>query len=151
MKFSAKVEYALRALLELSEEQGKGPLGAKEIASRQGIPERFLEQQMNSLAKAGFVRSQRGAQGGCMLSRDPDKISVLEVIEALEGPLLNMECLDSHKESNYQCSHKSLCVLQEVWSESQQKLREYLSSVTIADLWRRQREMTQAADTVSYI
>lgn len=150
MKFSAKVEYGLRALLELASTRDKGPVGAREIAGRQGIPERFLEQQISVLARAGFIRSQRGAQGGCVLSRDPEDISVLEVIEALEGPVLNMDCL-GEGDVSARCNQRSLCVLQELWSESQQRLRDYLGGVTIGDLLRRQQEMTQSAGTLYYI
>lgn len=138
MKFSVKTEYGLRAMMELALRDGGGFIGAREIAARQQMPERFLEQQITALKRAGLVNSQRGASGGCSLARDAREITVLEVIEALDGLVIDMDCL-SKKVHN--CSQFSHCVIQEVWQESQEKLREYLGSVTISDLVRRQEQL----------
>ena len=89
MRFSAKTRYGLLALMDMAlhQETGGGArLTTKEIATHQGIPERFLEQQITVLKNAGLVISHRGAAGGCSLARRAEDITVLEVIEALEGP-----------------------------------------------------------------
>ncbi len=139
MKFSVKTEYGLRAMIELALRNGDGLVGAREIAARQQIPERFLEQQITALKRAGLVISQRGAAGGCSLARAPEEITVLEVIEALDGLVIDMDCISNNKVHN--CSQFSQCVIQEVWQKSQGKLREYLGSVTIDDLVKRQEEI----------
>lgn len=145
MKFSLKAEYGLRALIDLALCDGQGPVVAKEIAARQRIPERFLEQQLTALAKAGLVTNQRGASGGCSMARAPDRISVLQVIEALEGPIMNMDCLGAREDA---CSQDLCCVVQELWQKSQLKMREFLGSVTIADLAQRQRQLQETASVM---
>jgi len=144
MKFSVKTEYGLRAMIELASRNGEGLIGAKDIASRQEIPERFLEQQLTALKKAGLVVSQRGASGGCTLARRPEEITVLEVIEALDGLVIDMDCITNRV---HNCRQFAQCVIQEVWQQSRGKLREYLGSVTIADLLQRQRQLKDMALT----
>lgn len=86
MELSSKSEYALLALLELVEVHDQGePLHVRHIASQQGIPDRYLEQLLASLRRAGIVRSQRGAKGGYLLARAPWMISVFEVVNCIEG------------------------------------------------------------------
>jgi Rrf2 family transcriptional regulator, cysteine metabolism repressor len=136
VKFSIKIEYGLRAMIELALREGQGPIWAREIAARQDIPERFLEQQITALKKAGLVNSQRGAGGGCALAKSPGEVTVLEIVEALDGPVMNMDCISA---KTHNCRHFSQCVVQELWLEAQLKFREYLSSVTVADLAGRQR------------
>ncbi len=144
MKFSVKTEYGLRALIDLASQSSRKPIGAREIAARQDIPERFLEQQITSLRKSGLVNSQRGAGGGCSLARAPESITVLEVIEVLDGPVMNMDCISQNGSDCRQSAH---CVVQELWLESQMKLREYLGSVSIADLAGRQSRKADAGLT----
>jgi Rrf2 family cysteine metabolism transcriptional repressor len=145
MKFSVKTEYGLRALIDLASQPTRKPVGAREIAARQDIPERFLEQQITALRKAGLVNSQRGAGGGCSLARQPEAITVLDVVEALDGPVMNMDCIS---QNGSDCRQSAKCVVQELWLESQVKLREYLGSVTIADLASRQRQKSPAGITI---
>lgn len=143
MKFSLKVEYGLRALIELAQMSGQGPIGTREIALRQGIPERFLEQQIAALKKAGLIFSLRGAQGGCILAKEASKISVLEVIEALDGPVLNQDCLSVKEHS---CQQFSQCVIQELWFNCQLKLKHYLAGVTLADIVTRQKQLEDSSE-----
>src|SRR5436305_10877631 len=112
MKFSLRAEYGLRALIELAGRYGDGPVPARAIAKAQGIPLRFLEHQLAALHKAGIVDSQRGANGGAALARDPDDIRIAEVIDALEGPLAPMYCLEPHDES---CVQTHQCGVQALW------------------------------------
>src|SRR5947207_5294749 len=113
-KVSQKTEYAMRAMIELALRRGAGLSSAKEIAEAQRIPLRFLEQQLGALHRAGLVESFRGAGGGCRLSRDPATIRVADVVDAVEGPLYPMTCLqtDDHK-----CFQDSRCGLQELWGD----------------------------------
>src|SRR5918996_2211727 len=95
-RVSQKTEYALRAMVELALRQEDGLVPAREIAERQGIPLRFLEQQLSTLHKAGLVESFRGAGGGCRLARPPGGIPGPDVVDALEGSLYPKYCLDEH-------------------------------------------------------
>jgi len=85
VKLSSRSEYGIRALLELAQRRGQGPIQSREIAERQSIPDAYLNQLLLILRKAGLVQSVRGPAGGHLLARDPDRITMAEVIGALEG------------------------------------------------------------------
>ena len=85
VKLSSRSEYGIRALLELAQRRGQGPIQSREIAERQAIPDAYLNQLLLILRKAGLVQSVRGPAGGHLLARDPDRITMAEVIGALEG------------------------------------------------------------------
>ena len=85
MKLSSRSEYGIRALLELAQRQGQGPILSREIAERQDIPDAYLNQLLLTLRKAGLVQSLRGPAGGHQLARPPERITMAEVIGALEG------------------------------------------------------------------
>ncbi|HEX9775244.1 MAG TPA: Rrf2 family transcriptional regulator [Actinomycetota bacterium] len=140
LRFPLRTEYALRALMELAGRTGDGHVPAREIAERQNIPLRFLEQQLATLHKAGIVDSQRGANGGCTLARDAASIRIADVIEALEGTLAPMYCLEPH-EGGEQCSESHQCGLQELWSRVELAVRDVFDGTTIDDLVRRHREL----------
>src|SRR5687767_15724632 len=95
MRFSQRTEYALRALVELgSHGPDNGLLPCREIADRQKIPERFCEQVVGDLRRAGLITSQRGAAGGVRLARDAKDVTVSDVVEAVEGPVVTQASLD---------------------------------------------------------
>src|SRR5207249_12057467 len=117
LKVSQKTEYAMRALIELAlrrHTDGDALVPARALAESQRIPLRFLEQQLGALHKAGLVESFRGAGGGCRLSRDPSDIRVADVVDAIEGPMYPMTCLD---EADHTCFQDSQCGLQELWAD----------------------------------
>jgi Rrf2 family protein len=87
MKLSRTVAYALQAMLQLAETNSKGPVPCSKLAADGGMPERFLLQILRSLVTHGILQSTRGVEGGYMLVRPPDEISVLEIIEAIDGPM----------------------------------------------------------------
>ncbi|MFQ5574681.1 MAG: RrF2 family transcriptional regulator [Terriglobia bacterium] len=138
MKFSAKGEYGVRAVLDIALNQESGPVQVKEIAKRQSIPERFLEQVMSSLKKAGLVEAFRGAQGGYLLAKNASEISLADVVQSLEGPLTLMECVS--EESPQRCDQISLCVIRDVWIGVQSTIVEALASITIEEMCKKQRE-----------
>ena len=148
MKFSAKSEYALRALVDMADYFGKGPVGVREIAMRQGIPERFLEQQITALRKAGLVKSQRGAQGGVSLARAPEDITVFEVIEALEGSLSMVTCVGSHASD---CAKSAQCALQDLWCQVGLAIENVLKGTTLEQLAMNQGHYDQSAQPMYYI
>ena len=132
LKISQKTEYAMRAMVELAIRRSKDPdalVPARSLAEAQGIPLRFLEQQLGTLHKAGLVESFRGAGGGCRLSRDPGDIRVAEVIDAIEGPLYPMNCLEDHS-----CFQDSRCGLQALWGDVHVAIRQVFERTTLADL-----------------
>jgi len=148
VKFSAKSEYALRALVDISGYYGQRPIGVREIAMRQGIPERFLEQQITALRKAGLVKSQRGAQGGVMLSRAPEAITVFEIIEALEGPLSTVTCVGNGVP---ECAKNTQCAVQDVWCQVGLAVERVLRGMTLAQLAKRQISYDQSAQPMYHI
>src|SRR4030066_1115052 len=87
MKVSLRATYGIMAVVDLAMHLGSAPVQAKSIARRQALPALFLEQVLNGMKKAGLVSSQRGAQGGYVLSKKPSEVSVIEILEALDGPL----------------------------------------------------------------
>lgn len=142
-KISQKTEYALRAVVELALREGQGPVPAREISSAQGIPLRFLEQQLAHLHKAGLVASFRGAGGGCRLARPASEVRVADVVDAIEGPLFAMSCLDT--EQHESCVQTSQCGLQELWGEVGVAVREVFERISVADLATRHRRLAPAS------
>jgi len=118
------------------------PVQVKDIARRQGIPEDFLGQLMVALRKAGLVESVRGPSGGYVLARPPAEITLAEAIETLEGPLGQTEC--ATQETRSHCFAANFCAIQEAWKKATQAAIDVLSSITIEDICRRQRELSRA-------
>jgi Rrf2 family protein len=132
MQVSRKVDYALRAVIFLSQQDGTRPLPAKEIAARRRIPIKFLEKIIRDLMRHEIVHSHRGAHGGYTLGRDPSQITFRDVIEAIEGPISLNVCVAGQKD----CSVLSSCNMQRVWQEGQRRVLEYFSETTLADVAR---------------
>lgn len=130
MRISAKADYAVRATAELAASAGQGPLKADSIARAQGIPVRFLLNILSELKHARIVQSHRGAVGGYVLARSPEKITLADVIRAVEGPLASVHEVRP-EEITYQGPAESL---QEVWVAVRANLRAVLEAVTLADL-----------------
>ncbi|HYZ91946.1 MAG TPA: Rrf2 family transcriptional regulator [Actinomycetota bacterium] len=148
MRFSQRTEYALRALVELGGRQQAGPVPSREIARLQKIPERFCEQVLADLRRAGLIESQRGATGGVKLARDPATLTVSEVVEVVEGPVVTQACLDPFDDDARSQAHSSI---QELWLDVQITIRDRLASVTLADLVARQQELDQSSYLVFQI
>lgn len=129
MRLTAKSEYGLLALVELACRHGAGPTSAREISRRQDVPATFLEQLLVALRRAGLVTAVRGAHGGFELGRDPGAVTVLDVVEALEGPLAPTICA---QEGNCQRSHA--CAAGVIWEKAAANLRAVLEGTTLADL-----------------
>lgn len=131
MRLTAKSEYGVLAAIDLACNFGQGPVSAREISQRRGIPARFLEQLFVSLRRAGIVTAVRGAHGGFVLARKPAEVSVLEIVEALEGPLSSNVC-DSERE--VACARSSACAASDVWSRATAALRDVFGTTTLAQL-----------------
>jgi Rrf2 family protein len=133
VRVSAKVDYAVRAAIELAAADEPGqPIKGERIAQAQGVPLKFLENILTELRHAGLVRSQRGVEGGYWLARPAEEISVADVIRAVEGPIANVRGVGPH-EVEYAGSAERL---RDVWIAVRASLRSVLEEVTLADLAR---------------
>ena len=113
MKLTTKTRYSLRILLQLASNYNGKPVKGKDIATIQNITEPYLEQIMMSLKSAGLVKTVRGCYGGYELNLNPDRISVLDIIEAFEGKIELADCL----ENRCNCNSISKCSASEVWKQ----------------------------------
>ena len=139
LKVSQKLEYAMRAMIELAQRQDEETLvSARQIAEHQQVPLRFLEQQLGALGRAGLVESFRGAGGGCRIARDPATITVAEIADAIEGQLYPMFCLEP---SDHTCFADSRCGLQGFWAEVALAVQQVFQQTTVADLSARHQRM----------
>lgn len=144
LKISQKLEYAMRAMIELSLRRESGVLvPAREIAVAQQIPLRFLEQQLGALHKAGLVESFRGAGGGCRIAKDPSEITVAKIADAIEGQLYPMFCLEP---TDHTCFADSHCGLQGFWGDVARAIQRVFEETTVADL--AERHQRSAGPTV---
>lgn len=129
MRLTAKSEYGLLAAIDLACRYGSGSVSARSISERRGIPPKFLEQILVSLRRAGIVTATRGARGGFALSADPSSITVLAIVEALEGALAPSVCNEG-----IGCDKSHLCAAVSVWSRAAVALREAFEGTTLAEL-----------------
>ena len=134
MRIPMKVDYGVRALVELARRHGDGPVQTAEIASKQGIPEAYLNQLLTTLHKSGFIRSRRGPQGGHVLARDPMQIDLDSVMATLEGTNPLLDCFTEPSE----CQLSSNCAQMEVWRAVEEAVHAVLSTTTVGDLANRQ-------------
>lgn len=131
MRLTAKSEYGVLACIDLACNYGQGPVSAREISERRSIPPRFLEQLFVALRRADIVKAVRGAKGGFELSRHPSQITVLDVVEALEGPLQTSVC-DSGRESG--CVKSGTCAAAPIWAKATTALKDVFASASLASL-----------------
>ena len=136
-----KGDYGVRALIELAHRYGEGPVQSATIASRQQIPEPYLDQLLTSLRRAGFIRSVRGPQGGHALLVDPYEIRLSGAVLALEGSLAPINCL----EDPLGCPKSANCCLRGVWERVHSAILNVLDNVTIGELAEREREQATAS------
>jgi Rrf2 family transcriptional regulator, cysteine metabolism repressor len=131
MRLTAKSEYGVLAAIDLACHYGSGPVSAREIAERRGIPPRFLEQLFVALRRADLVSAVRGAKGGFVLTRDPREVTVLDVVEALEGPLASSVCDQAREDT---CAKSAICAAAPVWARATSALRDVFASTSLAAL-----------------
>lgn len=134
MKIPMKVDYGVRALVELALHDGEGQVQTSEIAYRQGIPEAYLDQLMTALHRHGLVVSRRGPQGGHQLAMDPADIDLSMVMRTLDSSTSPLDCLIRPED----CVFSESCAQQEVWKSVEEAVQNLLSSITLADLAQRQ-------------
>jgi len=130
MKLSTRTRYGIRAILELAENYGNGPLQLRVIARKQGISVKYLEQLMAILKSAGIVRSVRGSKGGYILTKSPGQVKVSDCFQCLEGTVITTECVE---DESY-CERTNDCIARQVWTEVQKAVMEVLESMTLQNL-----------------
>jgi len=123
-------------MLELASHYGEGPIELKEIANKENISLKYLEQVIIPLRTAGLLRSVRGSKGGYALAKPPAEICLNEMVEILEGPLSLTECLHDPKI----CQRVSTCVTREIWKEVSDAINGIFRSITLEDLVNRKKE-----------
>ena len=128
MKISTKGRYSLRMLLDLAEHKNEGFIALKDIAERQGISKKYLEQIVTLLNRADILRTNRGYQGGYMLAREPDRYTVGEILRLTEGSLSPVACMED--EPN-QCERNTFCKTLPVWQGLEDVINEYLDGITL--------------------
>jgi len=130
MRISTRSRYGARLMISLAENYGKGNLLLKDIAKYEGISEKYLSQIVIPLRRAGLLAGSRGLHGGYTLTKPPSKVTAKEVIEILEGDIAVIECLKDPK----LCERFNNCSSMELWNMLNQKITEFLSSITLDDL-----------------
>ena len=140
MKLTSKGRYGLRAIVDLTIHGEKEPVSIKSISIRQGISERYLEQIIGKMNKAGIVESVRGAAGGYRLAKDPSKISVGDVLRCLEGDLSIVNCPEINETK---CEASQLCVTKYVWQKINAGIQDTVNYITLDELATKSRELLE--------
>ena len=136
MKISTKGRYALRLMLDLAVQSGDSAVPLRDVAERQEISDKYLEQIVTQLARGGLVRSVRGAGGGYLLARPPEEYTVGEILRQLEGNLAPVSCVSGGS----CCGRADRCVTLEVWQQIQDAVDGVVDNITLADLVKRYHE-----------
>lgn len=135
MKISTKGRYALRLMIDLAMMESAEPISLRDVAARQGLSDKYLEQIVTPLSRAGLVRSVRGAGGGYLLTRKPEDYTVGDILRPLEGDLAPVECAT---DAGF-CDRCSECVTVELWREIHHAISQVVDNITLADMVARAR------------
>lgn len=146
MNISAKSKYAVRALVELAQHREGQPVPIGDIASKKDIPLQFLEQLFSGLRKAGILNSHRGVRGGFSFRKLPEDVSVLEVVEVLDGTVAPVSCT-----AGAPCEKFEHCAVRDIWSDAKSSLEGVLGSMSIAELAERESRMQEQTREMYYI
>lgn len=130
MELTRKGEYAIRGIVYLATRPGDQVCLLGDIAAAVDVPQTFLAKIFQQFSKTGLVRSYRGTGGGFVLGRAPEKITLLEVVEAVEGPIVPNRCVADEDE----CSRSGTCNVHPVWAKVQEQIRDILAKVTLKEL-----------------
>lgn len=144
MKISTKGRYALRLMTDIAGHDREGNVSLKDVAQRQGISMKYLEQIAGMLTKAGFLRSGRGAQGGYRLTRDPETYTVGSILRLTEGDLAPVACLSGEENRCERCGE---CFTLDFWTGLYAVVNDYINHYTLADLLAEQRQKREGGPT----
>lgn len=149
MKVSKRATYGIMVAIDLAIHANGVPIQARAIARRHGIPVRFLEQVLHAMKKAGLVESQRGAQGGYLLTQEPATMSIADIVEALEGPVFHRSFVGQPTRDRHAAKRELL--LDDVWERVQQEERKVLESITVEHLAMRLRTIDSQRNPMYHI
>ncbi|HHV19742.1 MAG TPA: Rrf2 family transcriptional regulator [Thermoanaerobacterales bacterium] len=133
MRLSTKGRYGLKAMFDLTVNNGSEPISLNNIAKRQDISEHYLEQLMAILRKSGLVQSVRGAYGGYILARKPSEITVGDILRALEGPIGLVDCV--LEKDAVECMKYQDCITRIVWEKIRDSIIETIDSITLQNMY----------------
>ncbi len=150
MKLSLRGDYALRALIVLAENYGRGIVRIQTISERQAIPKRFLEQILNDVKSGGFVESRRGIAGGYQLARPPEQITLSDLIRYVEGSLVALPPENGAHGSQGTGGDEVQLAIRSVLKEVREAILNVLGSITLADLCERSRQICSASAAPDY-
>jgi Rrf2 family protein len=136
MKLSTRARYGTRAMLDLAMHNTEQTVLLKNIAEREEIPERYLENIMRTLVSSGLVVSIQGRNGGFSLARNPGDIKLSDIIQAVEGPISPVSCIDNSKT----CKRMRNCVTYDIWEKLKKAMFDVLDSITLEDMAKMQKE-----------
>ncbi|MGQ9615195.1 MAG: RrF2 family transcriptional regulator [Spirochaetota bacterium] len=145
MKISTRTRYGARFMIALGRVYGKGPVLMKDIAVQENISEKYLGQIVLTLKAAGLIDAHRGARGGYFLTREPSRITLLEIVEAFQKSIRVVDC----KKGSKPCERIPFCVMRDVWDELSRTISEALGRITLSDLCTRSEQKKQVS--VTYI
>jgi len=146
MKLSTKGRYGVRLMIDLAIHYGEGPVLLREIAKREEISEKYLSNLVNPLKAMGLVEATRGVHGGYVLGKEPSEITMKEIVEALEGSLCLVDCV----EKSAACDRAAFCVARDLWNEAAQGIGRILGKYTLADMVVRQKAKRENVTTDNY-
>lgn len=146
MKISALEEYGLRCLIQVARSQDKGPLSIPEIARREGITVDYTTKLLTILRRGGFLKSVRGTQGGYLLARAPEEITLAQVMRHLGGPIFETGTCDHFPGGATQCVHLADCGMRSVWVGVTKHLFDVLDKLTLASIMENEASVTAFID-----
>jgi len=138
MRLSTRGRYGLKAMYQLALHYGEGPIPLNYVANEQGLSENYLEQLFSVLRKEGLLISVRGAQGGYMLAKHPEDITVGNILRALEGDMAPVDCVIN---DNVTCEREEGCVTKLVWMRLKDSINNVIDSITLQDMLNEQKKM----------
>src|SRR5882672_7177957 len=146
MKISALEAYGLRCLVQVARSQDKGPLSIPEIARREGITVDYTTKLLTTLRRGGFLKSVRGTQGGYLLARKPEEITLAQVLRYLGGPIFETSTCDHFPGSESRCVHIAECGMRSVWSGVTKHLFDMLERLSLSAVMKSEAAVTAFID-----
>ncbi len=141
------MRYGTRAMLDLANFYGRGPVLLRDIAKRQEISIKYLDRILSTLKAAGLVKALRGAKGGYELNRNPSKITLAQIVKALDGRTELVECVGNR---DY-CKRINFCIMNDIWSQLSNAIEAMLDSKTLEDLVNSDKNKRNLADSMYFI
>ena len=146
MRLTKMSRYGTRAIFDIAYHSLGLPVHAKDVSERQEIPLKYLEQIFHKLEKTGIIKGKRGPRGGYVLAKDPGKITVGDILRAVQEKTSLVKCIDPEAEDYESCHRESECVTRPLWEEAGRKVADLFDSVTISDLCEKAGKMNVKKD-----